>query len=89
MRFKIYGKFEIPLEKNASNRIDPADVKAFWQQVEQEKPDLPNACGVYIFGIEGRLKKKAVKLLCPGTLEKRKNRRSNKSVLPITNLLNS
>lgn len=59
MRFKIYGKFEIPLEKDASNRIDKADVKAFWQQVEQGKPGLPNACGVYIFGIEGRLKNRS------------------------------
>ena len=65
MRFKIYGKFDIPLEEDASNRIDPADVKAFWQQVEQEKPGLPNACGVYIFGIEGRLKNKSRKTSMP------------------------
>lgn len=65
MRFKIYGKFEIPLEKDASNRIDKADVKAFWQQVEWKKPDLPNACGVYIFGIEGRLKNKSSKTSMP------------------------
>lgn len=65
MRFNIYGKFEIPLEKDASNRIDAADVKAFWQEVEQKKPGLPNACGVYIFGIEGQLKNKSSETSMP------------------------
>lgn len=65
MRFKVYGKFEIPLDKDASNRIDAADVKAFWQEVEQKKPGLPNACGVYIFGIKGRLKNKSSETSMP------------------------
>ena len=65
MRFKVYGKFEIPLEKDASNRIDAADVKVFWQEVEQKIPGLPNACGVYIFGIEGQLKHKSGETAMP------------------------
>lgn len=65
MRFKVYGKFEIPLEKDASNRIDAADVKAFWQEVEQKNPGLPDACGVYIFGIKGKLKNKSSETSMP------------------------
>ncbi|MDE0512368.1 MAG: hypothetical protein OXI88_11350 [Gammaproteobacteria bacterium] len=59
MHFKVYGKFEIPLEKDAPDRIDKRDVTAFWREVEQKTPGLPNACGVYIFGIKGRLKNKS------------------------------
>ena len=64
MRFKVYGPYDIGVDKGFDGWIDEEDKKDFWKNVVEEK--LPEACGVYLFGIggvEGRTKGTAGKTL--------------------------
>ena len=53
MQFKIFGPYEIPLHEGQADWIDTADIKNFWEHVESKKDGLSEACGVYIFGMNG------------------------------------
>ena len=51
MRFKVYGPYEIGVDKGFRGWIDEEDTKDFWENVAGDK--LSKACGVYLFGIGG------------------------------------
>ncbi len=51
MRFKVYGPYEIGVDKGQGDWIDKEDIKAFWEEVGDE---LQKACGVYLFGMYGQ-----------------------------------
>ena len=57
MRFKVYGPYEIGVDKGYSNWIDKKDTDNFWEKIRRDSVkdeyDLPDACGVYLFGIGG------------------------------------
>lgn len=64
MRFKVYGPYEIGVDKGFAGWIDEEDIKDFWKNVVGEK--LSGACGIYLFGIggvEGRKKGTAARSL--------------------------
>ncbi len=51
MRFKVYGPFEIPLEKPKKIPVIPKDLTDFWDSVERREEGLAYAKGVYVFAI--------------------------------------
>ncbi len=57
MNFEIFGPFTIP---RANGLIDDSAAarKNFWDEVDQKEPQLPDACGCYIF--VGKAKKGAL-----------------------------
>ena len=69
MRFKVYGPYDIGVDKGYSNWIDRKDTDSFWEKIRRkgrEEFDLPDACGVYLFGmrgVEGRTKGTAARTL--------------------------
>jgi len=57
MNFEVYGPFELNTEwdKDGFSRwIDQPEIKEFWGQVKKQHENLDNACGVYIFSVEGK-----------------------------------
>ena len=61
MRFKVYGPYDIGVDKGKSNWIDKEDTDSLWEKIRRngvkDEYDLPDACGVYLFamgGVEGR-----------------------------------
>ena len=57
MYYKIYGPYEIPLQKGKfKKRIDKEDIGEFWRSVDKVDEGLKQACGVYIFSIEKNYK---------------------------------
>lgn len=69
MRFKVYGPYKIGVEKAHAGWIDKEDTDNFWENIRRgglgAEYDLPYACGVYLFGMngEGGRKGKAGKTL--------------------------
>lgn len=67
MRFKVYGPYNIGVDKGQGDWIDKEDIQAFWKErVSLENLKLPDACGVYLFGmggVEGRKKGTAAQTL--------------------------
>ena len=58
MRFKVYGPYEIGVEKAHAGWIDKEDTENFWKNVVvADYHKLPDACGVYLFGMRGLGKK--------------------------------
>ena len=54
MRFKVYGPYNIGVEEGHANWIDKEDIKDFWEKrVVADNHKLPDACGVYLFGMRG------------------------------------
>lgn len=50
MRFKVYGPYDIGIDKGQEDWIDKGDIKDLWEEVGDE---LQKACGVYLFGMRG------------------------------------
>ena len=50
MRFKVYGPYDIGVDKGFAGWIDKDDIKDLWEEVGDE---LQKACGVYLFGMRG------------------------------------
>ena len=51
IEYKIFGPFELP-QTEKRNRIDDKKIKnEFWERVDIEENDLPEACGCYIYSI--------------------------------------
>ncbi len=53
MKYDIYGDFPISRNGRLISR-NREDKRRFWAQVEDMDPDLPQACGCYVFVIRGR-----------------------------------
>ena len=57
MRFKVYGPYDIGVDKGHSNWIDKEDTDSLWEKIRRngvkDEYDLPDACGVYLFGMNG------------------------------------
>ena len=54
MRFKVYGPYDIGVDKGQGGWIDKEDIQAFWKErVSLDNLKLPDACGVYLFGMYG------------------------------------
>ena len=61
MNFEVYGPFLLnaePVEKGFSWWIDKEQIKDFWDKVRPQNENLEKACGVYIFSVQGKLKRK-------------------------------
>ncbi len=59
MRFKVFGPFKIPLHEGKSAAwIKPPEIKIFWEKVNSKERGLPEACGVYVFGMLGDEKRR-------------------------------
>lgn len=63
MNFKVYGPFLLNADSGSGKEglpgwIDQPDIKDFWDKVGQQNANLEKACGVYIFCVEGKQKKK-------------------------------
>lgn len=52
MKFEIHGGFEIKRTTNRRGMKTGVFDKAFWEAVHDEYPNLPNACGCYVFAIQ-------------------------------------
>ncbi len=67
MRFKVYGPYDIGVGEGYSKWIDKQDIKVFWEEtVCSDDSKLPDACGVYLFGmggVKGRTKGAAAQTL--------------------------
>lgn len=51
MNYRPFGPFEVPLkEGDIKTRIESADIKRFWEDVDVE--GLESACGIYVFVIK-------------------------------------
>jgi hypothetical protein len=48
MRYDIYGGYEIERKPNRLGVFD----KAFWDRVREDKANLPEACGCYVFALQ-------------------------------------
>lgn len=46
MKFKIFGPYLVERRKN---RIDKSSLPKFWEMVGEDMPNLPKACGCYLF----------------------------------------
>ncbi len=58
MRFKVYGPYDIGVDKAHDGWIDKEDTDNFWENVVvPDNHKLPDACGVYLFGVSGTGKK--------------------------------
>lgn len=56
MRFNVYGPYDIGVDEDYKNWIDKKDIDSFWENIRRkgrDKYDLPDACGVYLFGMRG------------------------------------
>ena len=62
MRFTVYGPYDIGVEESHAGWIDKEDTDKFWETIRRDgrghEYDLPNACGVYLFGMRGEQGKK-------------------------------
>ena len=60
MNFEVYGPFELNAESDGgfSGWIDQPEINAFWDEVRKKYENLGNACGVYMFCVEGKQKGK-------------------------------
>ncbi|MCY4255743.1 MAG: hypothetical protein OXE51_06460 [Gammaproteobacteria bacterium] len=59
MNFEVYGPFElIEIDEDGfySGWIDQPEINEFWVQVKKQHENLDNACGVYMFCVEGKQK---------------------------------
>ena len=61
MRFKVYGPYDIGVDKGFAGWIDEEDTKDFWDKevdkvIDSDSKKLSEACGIYLFGIHGRKK---------------------------------
>ena len=59
MNFEVYGPFLLNAEfdvEGLSGWIDQPEINEFWVEVKKQHEDLENACGVYIFCVEGKQK---------------------------------
>ena len=52
MKFEVYGPFEIDRTSKGLVSSDAASRREFWERVEDDVPDLPDACGCYVFAIQ-------------------------------------
>lgn len=57
MNFKVYGPYDIGVDEGYSNWIDKKDTDSLWEKIRRngvkDEYDLPDACGVYIFAMNG------------------------------------
>jgi hypothetical protein len=71
-KYSIHGPFEVIRKKTPKGKVlldtAPKAKNKFWDDVETEVPDLPNACGCYLFAI----KTKGFKPWYVGLAEKQK-----------------
>ena len=62
MRFNVYGPYDIGVEESHAGWIDKEDTDKFWEKIRRDgrghEYDLPDACGVYLFGMRGEQGKK-------------------------------
>lgn len=63
MNFKVYGPFLLNSHSGSGKEglpgwIDQPDIKDFWDTVGQQNAILEKACGVYIFCVDGKQKRK-------------------------------
>jgi hypothetical protein len=47
-KFRPYGPFEIPINED---EVDKKELNAFWKQIDEIYPGLPDAIGCYVFAI--------------------------------------
>lgn len=52
MKFTVHGPFEIPRKGSKKNIIDGAALCDFWDEVNEDVEDLPEAIGCYILSIK-------------------------------------
>lgn len=52
MEYEVYGEFSIARNGSLISR-SKEDKARFWEQVEEMKPELSDACGCYVFVIRG------------------------------------
>ena len=60
MNFEVYGPFLLNAESDEegfSGWIDQREINDFWVKVRKQHDHLENACGVYIFCVEGKQKR--------------------------------
>ena len=60
MKFEVYGPFKLN-EEGFSGWIDQPEINKFWEKVGDQDENLRNlrkACGVYIFCVDGKQKRK-------------------------------
>ncbi len=68
MKFKIYGPFSLnadSCEKGYPPWIDQPKIEEFWVNVRSRHGELDQACGVYIFTVEGKQRKNNKKTSVP------------------------
>ena len=53
MKFKIFGAYDIPDSHGHEGWFDKEDTDALWRKIDAATPGLPDACGVYLFGVRG------------------------------------
>ena len=87
MRFKVYGPYNIGVEEGHANWIDKEDIKDFWEKrVGADNHKLPDACGVYLFGMRGLGKKGTAGMTLPWYVGKAEKQRFKTECFNFKNL---
>ena len=76
MNFKVYGPFLLDADSDEggfARWIDQPEIDKFWENVKSKHEKLEDACGVYIFSVEGKLKNKKTPSMVPWYVGKAEN----------------
>ena len=53
MKYEIFGPYEVPRDGHLISR-EPKSRKYFWDEVDEDIEDLPDACGCYVLVIRNK-----------------------------------